>query len=91
LLNLGSDQKVIDFLETSGTKYLKAQREDCETEVERGYSVESLTVYGIPSSETLTMDFFDIEGNEIPERCRQLSAKEIREYVGLFAQQREAS
>lgn len=79
------EHKVIDFPVTEGSKSLKAQREYCEQEVERGYRVEDITIYGIPNQDTCTMDFFDIEGNEIPERCRPLSAKETREYIGLFA------
>jgi hypothetical protein len=37
-----------------------------------------------PNQETHNMYFFDIEGNEVPERLRPLSAKEIREYVAQF-------
>lgn len=86
------DHKVIDFPETAGSKVLKAVRQDCEQEVESGYKTELITIYGIPNQETCTMDFFDIQGNEITERCRPLSAKEIREYLGLFAnnQQKQA-
>lgn len=75
----------VDLLETTGIKSLKTQRENIEEEVERGYNIETIRIYGIPNSDTQMMDFFDIEGNEVAERSRSLSAKEIREYIGQFA------
>jgi hypothetical protein len=74
----------IDITETKGIKALKEEREANERQVERGYKVESIVVYGIPNQDTHYMDYFDIEGNEIPDRTRPLSAKEIREYVSQF-------
>jgi hypothetical protein len=76
--------------ETKGIKVLKDNREVCEKEVEKGYFVEEVRIYGIPNQETNTMDFFDIEGREILERSRQLSAKEIRDFFGMFAINQES-
>ncbi len=85
ILDNGTDEYInIDITETKGIKVLKEIREGNEKEVERGYKVYAIVVYGIPNQETHNMDFFDIEGNEVPERLRPLSAKEIREYVAQF-------
>jgi hypothetical protein len=64
----GSEGYVLELPQTDGVKTLKARREYCEKEVEKGYRVETIKVYGVPSEETNCMDFFDIEGNIIPER-----------------------
>lgn len=86
LLDNGSEDYIqIDILKTKGIKVLRRNREACEMEVERGYRVEEIKIYGIPNQETRMMDFFDIEGTEIPERARPLSAKEMLDYFGMFA------
>jgi hypothetical protein len=89
-----SDFTQIDLLPSKGLKQLKIERLACEKEVKRGYQPESLTIYGIPNHDTHNMDYFDIEGNEIVERQRPLTAKETREYVaqmGVFNQDRKVS
>ena len=89
-----SDYTSIDLLPSKGIKQLKIERTSCEKEVKRGYFAEKIVVYGIPNQDTKQMDFFDVEGNEIPERRRDLSAKETREYLaqlGMFNPNLKAS
>lgn len=75
----------IDIPSTLGVKGLKALREDCERQVEKGYRVVHIKIYGIPYQEENSMVFFDPDGVEFTDRTRPLSAKEIREYFGIFA------
>jgi hypothetical protein len=91
LLDNGNPEPLTEEIpETKGIKVLKDNREVCEKEVEKGYFIEEIKIYGIPNQETNTMDFFDIEGREILERSRQLSAKEIRDFFGMFAINQES-
>lgn len=87
LLDNGCSEYIqVDVLQTKGIKLLKDDRENNEKEVEKGYRVDVIEIYGIPNQDTSNMDFFDIEGNEVTERCRPLSAKETRDYFGMFAE-----
>jgi hypothetical protein len=69
---------------TPGIDALKKTRHRNETCVETGYELNKVRIFGIPNQETKNMDYFDIEGNEITDRCRPLSTKEIREWVSQF-------
>lgn len=79
------EELTLDIPVTSGIKQLKAKRELCEKEVEKGYRSENVKIYGIPNQDDNTMNFFDPQGCIYEERSRPLSTKEIREYFGIFA------
>jgi hypothetical protein len=88
LIDKGCEEyKPYEIYETPGIDALKKTRQRNETAVETGYELVKLEIFGIPNQDTKSMDYFDIEGNEIPDRCRPLSTKEVREYVSQFTMQ----
>lgn len=82
----GTEGIVIDIPETDGVAFLKASRIALDKKVKNGYEMIQRKIYGIPSDETNEMVYFDAAGNIVLDRCRPLSAKEITDYFGLFAQ-----
>ena len=82
----GTDGIVIDIPETDGVAFLKSSRIDLDKKVKNGYEMIQRKIYGIPSDDTNEMVYFDAVGNVVLDRCRPLSAKEITDYFGMFAQ-----
>ena len=91
----GKMQKALSSKGTQDKTYLKLQgqisdeltniRKQNDTRVRKGYEVREQTVFGFVDEERATMRYFTNEGVEVAERERSLSAKEKREYLGLFA------
>ena len=81
----GSEDFEASIPETIGTDALKKGRDNLSQQVEKGYYTVERLVYGLIYDEDETLEFFDIEGNHIPERSRKLSAKEIDQHIGMFA------
>jgi len=86
LVKKGTGEAVIvEIPQTTGTDELKNVRRVNDTKVRKGYEVKEQTVYGFVDDERGTMRYFTEDGDEVVERERSLSAKEKREYLGLFA------
>lgn len=86
LVKKGSEEAVIiEFPQTVGKDVLTETRRRNDLMVRKGYHVIEETIWGFVDDQSLTMRYFNIEGNEMDERRRSLSAKEKREYLGVFA------
>lgn len=72
---------------TKGLKILLSNKRFEEDRYKRGYDLETRDIYGIPNAETENMDFFDVTGTEIIERCRPLSPREKQMYIGIFSKE----
>lgn len=81
----GSEETVaIEIPMTAGAKALKEARKQRDLKVRKGFESVEQTVYGVVDDERETMRYFNEFGAEIFERERSLSAKEKRDYLGLF-------
>lgn len=81
----GNDQPFTFTLPvTIGTKLLTQHRRENDDYIEKGYEVIETPIYGIPNVDTHNMEYFDIEGNLVPDRTRPLSPKEKHQFVGIF-------
>lgn len=90
LAKKGTDEAVTFTLpKTVGTKALETHRRENDDFVENGYVMRKMDLYGIPNVDSHNMEYFDIEGNEVTERRRSLTAKEKRETLGFFADQKK--
>lgn len=86
LCKKGSEEAiVIEIPQTAGIDALEATRKFNDLQVRKGYEVIEETVYGFVDEERGTMRYFTPQCIEVEERERPLSAKEKREYLGLFA------
>lgn len=86
LCKKGNEESVmIEIPQTAGTDTLDSIRKLNDLKVRKGYEVIEQTVYGFVDDERVTMRYFTSKGEEVEERERPLSAKEKREYLGLFA------
>lgn len=81
----GSDPIIIEFVPTSGIKALKEERRRLDVDVSRGYDEIEMMVYGIPDVSSNEMVYFAITGEEVADRRRPLSKREIQEYGGIFS------
>lgn len=75
----------LDFPQTSGSEVLIATRRLKDIAVRKGFETQEQTVYGLLDDERESMRYFSADGAEIVERERALSAKEKREFLGMFA------
>lgn len=73
---------------TLGTKFLDTFRRQNDDLIECGYEMIETEIFGIPSAESESMEFFDASGNHIPERSRPLSPREKHKYLGMFQQEK---
>jgi len=78
-------QTVITIPLTVGTKKLDAQRRQNDDMLETGMEIDEIQLYGIPSSETECMEFFNSDGVHYPDLSRSLSMKEKKAFFGAFA------
>lgn len=80
----GSDGYSVDVPETIGIDSLRKGIEHLSMELNRGYLAEDVKVFGIPDVEEERIEFFDISGIHYPERGREMTKREINQYIGLF-------
>ena len=78
-----NDEFEMTIPETIGINSLVKTRDDLVREVDKGFTEQEFTIYGIPNEDGY-MYYFDIDGNEIEERCRPLSTREKSDFLGLF-------
>lgn len=76
------EELVIEIPVTQGKAVLDLNRAVIDAEVARGYNTQTRTIFGIPNSTDLTMEFFTTDGTLVPDRTSALSAKEKYDYVG---------
>lgn len=81
----GTAPFVLEIMPNDGVAALTTARASLDKDVRLGYYEVKSTVYGVPYAETREMVFFTSDGNEVSERNRPLSAKEVRDYVGLWS------
>lgn len=78
------DGEKIEIPSTEGVKFLKTVVRMNLDKVNKGYEEHELEIFGLPNHETEMMDYFDYLGNEIADRSRPLSAREIQKHIGMF-------
>ena len=76
----------IEIPATAGVEVLTQVRKDKDLRVRKGFETVKQTVYGLVDDTRETMRYFNEQGVEVEERERTLSAKEKREYLGMFMQ-----
>ena len=86
LVKKGCEEEIsIVFPQTAGKDSLTEVRKKNDTLVRKGFTTLSEEVFGFVDEDAAEMRYFSKDGVEMYERRRSLSAKEKREYLGLFA------
>lgn len=85
MLKGNSEERTFVIPETLGTKVLDRNRNQNYDLIEKGYEVEEVELFSIPDTHGETMEFFTLEGENVAERSRELTARERHLYLGVFA------
>jgi hypothetical protein len=86
VIKKGTEEKIVfEIPATVGTKKLELQRRQNDDLIEKGYDLIEMDVFGIVNTDAETMEYFNIEGEMIENRNRELTPKEKHKFIGMFA------